>query len=369
MAIRRISELDLFSESDLSQFLSTDPSITDSSQATDENVDHNAFDVEKLCCGLWLEVSTPLDGLSCLDTGKWIVKPTNEAPSYYLSKKISAADLMGIFNKELKNKISTILSGPVYYIGSQNFGEPLCNAVDICDEYMYDNREFLSDDTGSETYPNRLCVMIKSDFTRETTFHYNTEFHSETAFHGQDGLSTVFHPTNTINYNWNGNVINLSGPWAEFAKDIVVNGHAYITEASITNLSVTNPIYGVAMSACWADLAENYSSDMPYPPGTLVKFGGEEEITIATDTVNAVVTTRPGFSLNGNPMKNGVGITLVGRVPVRTIGKIRKFDHVGLSEIPGVAVAVNDGNHIGIALESSDTEHEKLVECIVQLSL
>ena len=66
------------------------------------------------------------------------------------------------------------------------------------------------------------------------------------------------------------------------------------------NFHFNTDIYGCAMSARWADLAELYESDNIYQPGTLIMFGGEKEITIATDEVNAVITTKPAFIMNSN---------------------------------------------------------------------
>jgi len=37
--------------------------------------------------------------------------------------------------------------------------------------------------------------------------------------------------------------------------------------------------YGVSTQAKYADLAENYVADAPYEPGTVVIFGGDEEVT------------------------------------------------------------------------------------------
>lgn len=86
--------------------------------------------------------------------------------------------------------------------------------------------------------------------------------------------------------------------------------------------------YGCALCALWADLAETYESDRDYEPGTLVRFGGEKEITIAHDEANAVITTNPGLILNSD--RHGCQIALVGRTPVNVVGKVKKFDKIYL---------------------------------------
>ena len=129
-------------------------------------------------------------------------------------------------------------------------------------------------------------------------------------------------------------------------------------------------IQGTAYRALWGDLAEYYESDSEYPKGTLVQFGGEKEITIATDNVNAVITSEPGFILNSQ-MENGQAIALCGRVPIRVIGKVSKFDLLELSEIPGVAMIKKEkeSNIIARTLESKDYEEEGLVLCAVRFSI
>ena len=131
-------------------------------------------------------------------------------------------------------------------------------------------------------------------------------------------------------------------------------------------------IQGTALKAKWADLAEYYEADADYPKGTLVKFGGKKEITIADNTVNAVISTKPALSLNSEC--DGLPIALVGRVPVRVIGKCHKFDYLELSEIPGVARACKenvkeDKEIIARVLEDKNTEEEGLVLCVVKFSL
>ena len=133
-------------------------------------------------------------------------------------------------------------------------------------------------------------------------------------------------------------------------------------------------IRGTAIATYYGDLAEYYESDNEYPKGTLVKFGGEKEITIADDTVNAVITSNPGFILNmGMNKKTRQAIALVGRVPVRVIGKCNKFDYLTLSDVPGIARALEQNefpmNVIARALENKDEIKEDLVLCVVKLYL
>ena len=128
----------------------------------------------------------------------------------------------------------------------------------------------------------------------------------------------------------------------------------------------TSDIQGTAVRAKWADLAECYLADKDYPPGTLLEFGGEKELTLARHKVNAVVSTKPGFVLNEG---QGLPVCLAGRVPVRVIGSVNKFDHLVLSS-NGVAVVDNmDDSYFATALEDNTDEDEKLVLCSCQLKI
>ena len=90
------------------------------------------------------------------------------------------------------------------------------------------------------------------------------------------------------------------------------------------NFHFKSDIYGCAMSARWADLAELYETDDIYKPGTLVKFGGEKEITIATDEANAVITTKPAFTMNSDCNGTSQGIALTGRTNTPDLYEIMK---------------------------------------------
>ena len=133
-------------------------------------------------------------------------------------------------------------------------------------------------------------------------------------------------------------------------------------------------IMGTAYRALSADIAEFYEADEYLEPGTLVQFGGEKEITKATDVVNAIVSTNPAYILNDSKdMKFPTLIALSGRIPVRVEGPVHKFDKIILSG-NGIAIAVDKDadvcyNVIGRALEENLEEGAKLVECVVKLEL
>jgi hypothetical protein len=77
-------------------------------------------------------------------------------------------------------------------------------------------------------------------------------------------------------------------------------------------------------------LAENYQADRSYAPGTVLMFGGDQEVTAAdTDTtrVAGVVSTNPAHLMNGGLSGvNVVPLALQGRVPCNVIGPVTKGD-------------------------------------------
>ena len=63
-------------------------------------------------------------------------------------------------------------------------------------------------------------------------------------------------------------------------------------------------------------------------------------------------------------LKNGTVVALKGRVPVRIIGKVKKGQPLGPSDIPGVAKYTED-KYFAIALKSKTTEEEGLIEAVI----
>lgn len=106
--------------------------------------------------------------------------------------------------------------------------------------------------------------------------------------------------------------------------------------------SYFNTVFARATSAQYADLAENYEPDADYPAGTVVIFGGSQEITVTTEhadeRVAGVISTNPAHLMNaGSP---GLAVALRGRVPVRVIGPVVKGDSLVTSAQAGFAVSV-----------------------------
>lgn len=137
-------------------------------------------------------------------------------------------------------------------------------------------------------------------------------------------------------------------------------------------------LHGTATTAEYADVAELYSSDQEYAPGTVVKLGGSAEVTQTTtalcDNVFGVVSTNPAYLMNSTMEGTTVAVALAGRVPCRVIGEVRKGQRIVASETPGVARIATENEHsegldwfrvIGRALEDKTTLAEGNVEIVV----
>jgi hypothetical protein len=127
---------------------------------------------------------------------------------------------------------------------------------------------------------------------------------------------------------------------------------------------------GVATSAQYADLAEKYTADAEYAPGTVVSFGGAAEVTASTDAdtrVAGVVSTNPAFTMNNELIADHVvTVAFTGRVPCRVTGTVRKGDLM-VSAGNGLAraeAAPAPGTIIGKALANHDGA-EGTIEVVV----
>jgi hypothetical protein len=125
-----------------------------------------------------------------------------------------------------------------------------------------------------------------------------------------------------------------------------------------------NTVFATASTALYADLAECYLADADYEPGTVLSFGGSEEVTVSGQdhdpTIAGVVSTKPAYQMNsGLQGTHVVAVALTGRVPCRVQGPVtagammvsagngraRAEKHPAMGTVIGKAVASFDGEY------------------------
>ncbi len=176
----------------------------------------------------------------------------------------------------------------------------------------------------------------------------------------------------TISTSSNGNItLAPNGTGVIVVNTDIRNGQANATGNIGSSTGYFNTVFAKATSAQYADLAEMYTSDADYAPGTVVEFGGSAEITQSTSShstqVAGIISTNPSYLMNATQTGNHVlPVALTGRVPCRVIGTIAKGDRLVASHLPGVATVLDTGLYqpgciIGKALENyNNTEIGKI---------
>ena len=174
---------------------------------------------------------------------------------------------------------------------------------------------------------------------------------------------TAFLPT------YNGNILTGTTQAANLTTG------ANTTAGNITgNWTLTT---GSRLTATYADLAERFSADDVYTPGTVVELGGEAEITAVkyelSEDVFGVISDNMAFLMNNGAGDNEThpAVAMTGRVRVKTLGTVRKGQRL-VSAGEGHARAAEDGeatafNVIGRALEDKTTTDFGTVEAIVTI--
>jgi len=167
----------------------------------------------------------------------------------------------------------------------------------------------------------------------------------------------VLSPNGTGNINTGANIMPTA------------NATANIGSATLSY----NTIFAKATSAQYADLAEKYTADANYPPGTVIEFGGTNEVTITTSShstqVAGIVSTNPSYLMNSG-LVDAIEVALVGRVPCQVVGTIAKGDRLVSSSIPGIATRLDMAQYqpgciVGKALEDYNSETAGTIEVAV----
>lgn len=159
------------------------------------------------------------------------------------------------------------------------------------------------------------------------------------------------------------------------------SGYTYVP--NVSNLSVQGNVIagrdmhadnfvGVASSAKFADLAENYVADQEYVSGTVVMIGGTAEVTACgvdmCQDVFGVISTDPAYLMNSGI--EGVPVALQGRVPVQVQGRVAKGERLVASANSGVARGLGADPYdprsiIGRSLEDKDSSDVGTVEAVI----
>jgi len=124
-----------------------------------------------------------------------------------------------------------------------------------------------------------------------------------------------------------------------------------------------NRVFATATTALYADLAEIYNADFKYSPGTVVSFGGVNEITISDQDsdrrVAGVVSTNPSYIMNAALTSDfSIAVALQGRVPCLVQGSVRKGDMMVSAGNGRARAEINPsiGSVIGKSLEDFNGE-------------
>jgi len=136
-----------------------------------------------------------------------------------------------------------------------------------------------------------------------------------------------------------------------------------------------NTVFAKATSAQYADLAEMYVADQSYAPGTVVEFGGNQEVCSTssshTTRIAGVISTNPSYLMNATQTgEHVVAVALVGRVPCAVSGNIVAGDRLVASDIPGVATVLDASKYqpgciVGKALQNHSGDLVDTIEIAV----
>ena len=161
-----------------------------------------------------------------------------------------------------------------------------------------------------------------------------------------------------------GNLMSLGGSLTVNTGNLataIINGAGNTNGDIGQSNNYFNMVYAVATTAVYADIAEKYLADADYPVGTVLSFGGSQEVTISQhdgdSLIVGVVSTSPAYCMNGSLEGEHVAtVALLGRVPCLVKGKVNRGDMI-ISAGNGYARAELNpkiGSVIGKALQSFD---------------
>lgn len=204
---------------------------------------------------------------------------------------------------------------------------------------------------------------------------------SDSSSYGNANVTTLLSAfgSNTISTSGNitggyflGNGSQLTGLPATYSNADVVS---LLDSFGSNSISTTGNVTAKNLNSSNADLAEMYTADAEYAPGTVVEFGGNLEITATqlghSTAVAGIISTAPSYLMNSTQAGIHVlPVALVGRVPCQVVGTVRKGDRLVSSDISGVATALDTTQYqpgciVAKALEDYDSTQVGTIEVAV----
>jgi hypothetical protein len=269
------------------------------------------------------------------------------------------------------------------WVGIKDGGVALSKIASIADARILGNF------SGAAAAPIELSASTVGNKTLEALFTSNgalTRTGSETfavvSISTAGGNDALVKTSNTGNINVKGLQLNGSDALTLSSTTIRLTTPGGVNVISATGSSAgATPVTltgqftlgtSSTLQATFADLAEYYTSDQEYAPGTVLIFGGTAETTTTTVFGDArlagVVSTDPGFKMNGELKGTRVCLALQGRVPCKVVGTVKKGDMLTTAGIVGHAAKAMDpkvGTIIGKALEDKDYTEAGVIEVAV----
>ncbi len=169
--------------------------------------------------------------------------------------------------------------------------------------------------------------------------------------------------TNLIDNVQIGSRVPNTGDFTDIVADTVTLNASGTLDLSDTGVTVLGKL-----RAYYADVAEKYAADKDYPEGTILEFGGEQEVTEAgpnSNKIAGVVSSQPFMVLNESlNAAHSVNIALSGRVPCRVWGPVRAGDFiiVGPYGVGEASVYPVFGQVVGRAIKGCSRKDERMVE-------
>ena len=235
---------------------------------------------------------------------------------------------------------------------------------------------------GDLIYFNQIVSTSESiipDFSGLTIGDSNDPY--EVGYFNTVSFSNIISSSNNIsidvdNVSFEGNIV-VDGDTI-FNGDVNFPGAVTLSSITTGGSSIPGTVTGTwtltagsTFEATYADLAENFRPDEHYDPGTVVKLGGDEEITICDSVhcsdVFGVISQNPAYIMNAG---GGIPVALQGRTPVKLIGSVKKGDRLVTAGQAGYAMALKDDKYydprivIGRALEDADYDQGTVMAVI-----